>query len=93
MIASLWGLITNFSGPAQPRHAFAHLVVDLQVSDENCRTHKTLSEETMLGKITRLASQCPGSNVLQRFFDRFNLFLAFHWQNIITSDNDVAEAD
>ena len=78
---------------AQPRHAFAHFVVDLQFSDENCRAHKTLSEETMLGKITRLSSQCPGSNVLERFFQRFNLFLAFHWENIMASDDDIAEAD
>ena len=77
----------------QPRHAFAHLVLDLQFSDENCRNHKTLSEESMLGKVTRLASQCPGSNVLQRFFQRFCIFLAMHWEAIITSDETITEVD
>ena len=74
------------------RHAFTHLVYDLQFSDENCRVHKTLSEESMLGKLTKLASQCPGSNVLERFFQRFCLFLAFHWEHIMSSE-DHPECD
>ena len=73
------------------RHAYAHLIFDLQFSDENCRVHKTLSEETMLGKITKLAAQCPGSNVLERFFQRFCLFLAFHWEYIRA--NEVPQVD
>lgn len=72
---------------ARVRHAFAHLVFDLQHSDENCRIHKTLSEETMLGKVCKLASQCPGSNVLQRFYQRFTIFLAMHWEKIETCEN------
>ena len=43
----------------------------------------------MLGKITKLAAMCPGSNILQRFFQRFCLFLAFHWEHI--KENDVPE--
>ena len=66
-----------------PRHAFAHLVLGLRSSNENVRNHKTLAEEDMLGKLTTLASSCPGSNVLQRFYQRFNLFLAMHWERII----------
>lgn len=66
----------------QVRHSFAHMVVGLRFSDENIRNHKTLAEEDMLGKLTRLASGCPGSNVLQRFFQRFTLFLAMQWENI-----------
>ena len=66
------------------------MVFDLRLSDENPRTHKTLNEESMLGKITKLAAACPGSNVLQRFFQRFSLFLAFHWEHICSSD-EVAE--
>ena len=76
-----------------PRHPFAHLVYDLQFTDENCRNHKTLSEESMLGKIAQLALNCPGSNVLQRFFQRFCLFLAMHWDTISKSPTDVVEAD
>ncbi|CAL1144846.1 unnamed protein product [Cladocopium goreaui] len=72
-------------------HAYAHMIFDLQFSDENCRVHKTLSEETMLGKITKLAAQCPGSNVLERFFQRFCLFLAFHWEYIRA--NEVPQVD
>lgn len=56
------------------RHALDHMVMDLRVSDENCRQHKTLSAETMLGKITDLAAMCPpGSqcSILPRFFQRF----------------------
>lgn len=73
------------------RHALAHLVLDLRTSDENNRAHKTLAEESMLGKICKLASQCPGSNVLRRFYDRYCLFLAFHWQHV--SEHGVAEDD
>ncbi len=68
------------------------MVYDLQFSDENNRAWKTLSEETMLGKVTKLASQCPGSNILPRFFQRFNLFLAMHWEHIISSP-EISEDD
>ncbi len=59
------------------------MVLGLRSSNENVRNHKTLAEEDMLGKLTTLASSCPGSNVLQRFYQRFNLFLAMHWERII----------
>jgi len=55
----------------------------LDKSDENCRNHKTLAEEDMLGKITRLASACHGATVVTRFFQRFGLFMALHWDKII----------
>lgn len=50
----------------------------------------------MLGKITTLASQCPSGSyagILPRFFQRFGLFLAFHWDNIIQHQIEVAEVD
>ena len=62
------------------------MIYDLQFSDENIRSHKTLAEESMLGKLTKLASACPGSNVLERFYQRFCLFLAFHMEKNISSD-------
>ena len=40
----------------------------LNMSDENCRNHKTLAEEDMLGHITRLASACHGATVSLGFF-------------------------
>jgi hypothetical protein len=36
----------------------------------------------MLGKLTKLARAVHGATVCKRFFDRFSLFLAMHWQNI-----------
>ena len=70
------------------RHALDHMISDLEKSDENCRQHKTLSEETALGKITDLAAMCPSGSfcgILPRFFQRFCLFLAFHWETIATT--------
>ena len=67
--------------------------MDLSQSDENIRQHKTLSEETMLGKITTLAAKCPSGSqigILPRFFQRFCLFLAFHWETI-SSNGGVNE--
>lgn len=55
------------------------MILDLKTSDENCRNHKTLSEEDFLGKICRLASSCHGKTVVQRYFDRFRLFIYMHW--------------
>ena len=49
-------------------HSFCHLVFGLQFSDENSRGHKTLSEESTLGYLTRLASACHGKTVATRFF-------------------------
>lgn len=63
-------------------HAWCHMVHELQYSDENCRQHKTLSEEDMLGKLTKLASAVHGASVISRFFQRFCLFLGLHWQRI-----------
>lgn len=71
----------NISQSSNPRHAWCHLVLDLKTG-ENPRSHKTLSEEDMLGKITKLASAVHGGTVIQRFFDRFRLFLAIHWEHI-----------
>ncbi len=74
-----------------PRHALDHIVMGLRGNDENIRQHKTLSEETMLGKITDLAAKCPSGSqigVLPRFFQRFCLFLGFHWQNIAQNGID-----
>jgi len=68
--------------PGMPRHAWSHLILDLKYRDENCRNHKTLAEEDMLGKVTKLASSCHGKTVIARFFDRFRLFLAMHWQKL-----------
>lgn len=69
------------------RHSYCHLVHALQSSDENSRCHKTLAEEDMLGKLTTLASACHGGSVVPRFFQRFGLFLAMHWETIINSDD------
>ena len=74
--------------PCCTRHALDHMVMDFRASDENIRQHKTLSEETMLGKITTLAAMCPAgsqASILPRFFQRFCLFLSFHWENICNS--------
>lgn len=71
-----------------PRHALDHMLMQLRSSDENSRQHKTLSEETMLGKITDLAAMCPSgtqTGILPRFYQRFCLFLSFHWETIIES--------
>lgn len=65
------------------RHSWCHMVHLLKMSDENCWNHKTLAEEDMLGHITRLASACHGATVVVRFFQRFGLFLALHWDNLI----------
>ncbi len=65
-----------------PRHAWCHLVLDLKSTGENPRNHKTLAEEDTLGKITKLANAVHGATVIQRFFDRFRLFLAIHWEHI-----------
>ena len=72
-------------------HAWCHMVHELQVSDESCRQHKTLSEEDMLGKLTKLASACHGATVISRFFQRFRLFLGLHWQRIEESEEELEE--
>lgn len=72
-------------------HAWCHMVHGLQFSDENCRQHKTLSEEDMLGKLTKMASACHGAAVIQRFFQRFGLFLGLHWERIEASKDEVEE--
>ncbi|CAJ1355965.1 unnamed protein product [Effrenium voratum] len=72
-------------------HSLAHLIHALQWSDENSRHHKTLAEEDMLGHLTQLASACPGSNILARFFQRFGLFLAMHWERIIEAKEGIPE--
>ncbi len=67
-----------------------HRVMGLKENDENIRQHKTLSEETMLGKITDLAAKCPSGSqtgILPRFFAC--LFLGFQWQNI--AQNGIEE--
>ena len=43
---------------------------------------RLLSEEDMLGHLTKLASACHGATVVKRFFQRFGLFLSLHWDNI-----------
>ena len=58
------------------------MVHDFQNNDENPHNFKTLMEEDFLGKITGLAEMCPGSNVLERLHQRYNLFLAMHWHEI-----------
>ena len=68
------------------RHSWCHIIYDLKDSDENPRNHKTLAEESMLGKLTKLASAVHGGTTCKRFFERFKLFLAMHWQNIAKSD-------
>ena len=67
-------------------HSFCHLVFGLQTSDENSRGHKTLAEESMLGYLTRLASACHGRTVVTRFYQRYGLYLAIHWDNIAKGD-------
>lgn len=64
------------------RHSWCHIIYDFLVSDENCRNHKTLAEEDMLGKITKLASAVHGATVCQRFFERFRLFMGMHWEKL-----------
>ncbi|CAJ1352888.1 unnamed protein product [Effrenium voratum] len=66
-------------------HAWAHLVHGFAHSSENCRNHKTLAEEDMLGSLCKIATACPGSNVLQRLYQRYNIFVAMHWEHIINS--------
>ena len=73
------------------RHAYCHMVHSLQHSDENTRNHKTLAEEDALGKLTRLASACHGATVVQRFFQRFGLFLSMHWDNIIRNGGQAPD--
>ena len=68
------------------RHSWCHIIYDLKNSDENPRNRKTLAEESMLGKLTKLASAVHGGTTCKRFFERFRLFLAMHWQNIAKSD-------
>lgn len=75
--------------PTMPcRHALDHMLTDFRTSDENIRQHKTLSGETMLGKITTLVSMCPAgsqASILPRFFQRFCRFLSLHWETICNS--------
>ena len=71
-----------FSRWQYPRHAFCHLVFGLRWSDENSRNHKTLAEESTLNHLTRLAAACHGATVVARFFQRYSLFVALHWDNI-----------
>lgn len=52
-------------------------------------SHKTLAEESMLGKLTTLASNCPASNVLD--FQLFGLFLALHWARLLESPDGPVE--
>ena len=52
------------------------------MSGENSRQHKTLAEEDMLNHVTKLASAVHGASVVPRFFQRFQLFLSLHWDNI-----------
>ena len=69
-------------------HAYCHMVFAFRDSDENPRGHKTLAEESMLGYLTKLASACHGRTVVIRFFQRFSLFLALHWDNIARGNLD-----
>jgi hypothetical protein len=71
------------------RHSWCQMVHLLNMSDENCRNHKTLAEEDVLGHITRLASACHGATVVVRFFQRFGLFLALHWDNLIRRQAEI----
>lgn len=66
----------NISQSSNPRHAWCHLVLDLKTG-ENPRSHKTLSEEDMLGKITKLASAVHGGTVIQLFLTGFGCFWPF----------------
>lgn len=72
----------SFKFDFHPRHAMCHMVLSLRFSDENIRNHKTLAEEDMLGKITKLASSCHGGTLIIRFFQRFKLFLSMHFEKL-----------
>ena len=67
---SFWWLFFDF----HLRHAMCHMVLSLRFSDENLRNHKTLAEEDMLGKITKLASSCHGATAVIRFSSDSNCF-------------------
>ena len=70
-------------------HSLCHIIFEYQRSDENSRNHKTLAEEDALGKLTRIASACHGGSVIKRFFERYVLFCALHWENL---ENQPEEA-
>ncbi|CAL1128802.1 unnamed protein product [Cladocopium goreaui] len=73
-------------------HAWCHMVFEFATSDENCRNHKTLAEEDMLGKITKIASATHGATVAKRFFQRFSLFLGMHWEKLCNlQDMEIQE--
>ena len=42
----------------------------------------------MLGKVTKLASACHGATVVPRFFERFRLFMAMHWEKLSKLSKD-----
>ncbi|CAK9018454.1 Nipped-B-like protein B [Durusdinium trenchii] len=63
-------------------HSWCHLIHGLRSSDENIRNHKTLAEEDCLGKLCQLASAVHGGCVIRRFFDRYRLFLAMHFERL-----------
>ena len=73
------------------RHALCHVIFSFKESDENSRNHKTLAEEDALGKLTRIASACHGATVIKRFFERYVLFCALHWENLENLPEDVVK--
>lgn len=99
MDQSMWAIITDWKITFNilvvwftPRHAWCHMVFEFDTSDENCRNHKTLAEEDMLGKITKIASAAHGATVAKRFFQRFSLFLGMHWEKLCNlQDMEIQE--